>query len=223
MKDNSDTPNVQHFILPSRLYLYNTYIVYIRPQTDFFGFILWPSALTFEFMKLWIYLYLENILNFSLQAFTFHEILRRQNAQTSPSRPLTLFSPTLAPWQLVAWDKAGQRTYTHANNNIYSITMYCPKKKSIAWSFFITLPCCVSWYFLTKESLSKIPVPSKNNIQCKSFFYMKRIFWCDQITVSRFCFFNSIWKLKIKIITFRNMSQIPLLSTRCSISIAKKQ
>ena len=38
MQDNSDTPAVQHFILSSRLYLYNTYIVYITPQTDFFGF-----------------------------------------------------------------------------------------------------------------------------------------------------------------------------------------
>ena len=35
MQDNSDTPAVQHFILSSRLYLYNTYIVYITPQTDF--------------------------------------------------------------------------------------------------------------------------------------------------------------------------------------------
>ena len=52
---------------------------------------------------------------------------------------------------------------------------------------------------------------------------MKRIFWCDQTTVSRFCFFNSIWKLKIKIITFGNVSQIPLFSTRCTISIANKQ
>ena len=36
MQDNSDTPAVQYFVLPSRLYLYNTYIVYITPQTDFF-------------------------------------------------------------------------------------------------------------------------------------------------------------------------------------------
>ena len=38
----------------------------------------------------------------------------------------------------------------------------------MAWSFLITLPCCVSWYFLTKEHVSNIPFPSKNDIQFKS-------------------------------------------------------
>ena len=62
------------------VYIYITYIVYITPQTDFFGFRLWISALTFKFMKLWIYLFLGVIVNFHLQAFTFHEILQTKGS-----------------------------------------------------------------------------------------------------------------------------------------------
>ena len=122
MQDNSDTPAVQHFVLSSHLYLYNKYIVSITPQTDFFGFRLWISTLTFQFMKLWIYLFLEVIMNFSLQAQPLRFMRYcRPKAQTTLSQPLTLFSPTLAPRHLVSWDRAGQRTCTHTNNDIYSI------------------------------------------------------------------------------------------------------
>ena len=53
-----------------------------------------------------------------------------------------------------------------------------------------------------------------------NFFYMKRIFWCKQIPVSGFCLFYSTWNLKIKIITFGNVSQISLFTARCTIPIA---
>ena len=46
-----------------------------------------------------------------------------QKPQTS--WPLRLFSPTLFPLNLVAWERSGQRTCTQTNNNIYSFYYYC--------------------------------------------------------------------------------------------------
>ena len=92
----------------SRVYYHAGQILTIS-QTDFFRFALWISASKFEFMNSWVYVFLEVIVNFSLNVFTFHELLQTKGANFTFSTTDTLL-PNPCPRHLVTYDRVRERT-----------------------------------------------------------------------------------------------------------------